>query len=580
MKTQDDSNIEKRLLLAILLSMAILFITPYVYNTFFPEPPAPAVEEAVMTAPEPEEGNESAELGANAAAVEETTTAETAVDVVETAAEQRRIVVESESLILEFNSVGAVVEQAQLKGMGLEEEVTDEAMFPVELPEGASRPLGLRHADPELNDMLAHRAWEVEGVSSDTVKAPVTLTFRYRNRDIEALKTVEIPVEGYEIKVRTKLTLNGRGSPYGVSIGVGIGPEGSSSVGDFANPNIAYLMGEGVERYDESDLSDGDLQMEIVPRWVAVDSQYFALVALEPAGMRNLRMERREWVHADAAGDEITAPLVGAFLGLNGESEFRYFIGPKSTEELSRADESLGNLIDYGWFGILVKPLLVGLKWIYSYIGNYGWSIIILTFLINLALFPVRYKQMASMKKMSALQPKLKSIQDRYKRMKRDDPRRQQMNTEIMGLYKEHGVNPLGGCLPLLLQMPILFAFYQMLAASIELRGAPFIFWIQDLSKADPYYVTPIVMGATMVAQQKMTPATGDPSQRKMMMMLPIVFTFFFLNVSSGLAIYFLFSNVFAMLFQVAVQRLKSDEEPEEGSRKSKSKKRIGKGAE
>jgi YidC/Oxa1 family membrane protein insertase len=143
--------------------------------------------------------------------------------------------------------------------------------------------------------------------------------------------------------------------------------------------------------------------------------------------------------------------------------------------------------------------------------------------------------------------------------MKRDDPRRQQMNTEVMALYKEHGVNPLGGCLPLLLQMPILFAFYRMLDMSIELRGAPFIWWITDLSKHDPYFITPIVMGATMVAQQKMTPATGDPAQRKMMMFLPVVFTFFFLWVSSGLAIYFLFSNLFAMLFQAVLQRLRPE---------------------
>jgi YidC/Oxa1 family membrane protein insertase len=218
---------------------------------------------------------------------------------------------------------------------------------------------------------------------------------------------------------------------------------------------------------------------------------------------------------------------------------------------------TLGGLINYGWFGVLVRPLLSALRWIYGYVHNYGCAIIILTFLINLALFPIRYKQMASMKKMSEIQPKVKSIQDKYKKMKRDDPRRQQMNAEVMAMYKEHGVNPLGGCLPLLFQMPILFAFYRMLYASIELRGAPFIFWIQDLSKADPYYITPIVMGISMLAQQKMTPAAGDPTQRKMMMMLPIVFTFFFLTISSGLVVYFLFSNLFAMMFQFGVQKWK-----------------------
>src|SRR5690606_10050335 len=162
-----------------------------------------------------------------------------------------------------------------------------------------------------------------------------------------------------------------------------------------------------------------------------------------------------------------------------------------------------------------------------------------------------------SMQRMSEIQPKLRSIQDKYKRMKRDDPRRQQMNAEVMALYKEHGVNPLGGCLPLLVQMPILFAFYRMLVSSIELRGAPFILWIQDLSKPDPFYVTPIVMGASMLVQQNITPSTVDPAQKRIMMFLPVIFTFFFLNVSSGLALYFLFSNVFAMMFQFLLQRLK-----------------------
>jgi YidC/Oxa1 family membrane protein insertase len=157
---------------------------------------------------------------------------------------------------------------------------------------------------------------------------------------------------------------------------------------------------------------------------------------------------------------------------------------------------------------------------------------------------------------MSELQPKVRSIQDRYKRLKRDDPRRQDMNAEMMALYKEHGVNPLGGCLPLLVQMPFLFAFYRMLYSSFELRGAPFIFWITDLSKQDPYYVTPIVMGVTMLLQQMMTPTPGqDPTQRRMMMILPVMFTFFFLNMSSGLTVYFLFSNVFGMMFQLLLQK-------------------------
>jgi YidC/Oxa1 family membrane protein insertase len=165
------------------------------------------------------------------------------------------------------------------------------------------------------------------------------------------------------------------------------------------------------------------------------------------------------------------------------------------------------------------------------------------------------------MKKMSEVQPQLKAIQARYKKLPKGDPKRQDQNKEVMELYQKHGVNPLGGCLPLLVQMPFLFAFYRMLASSIELRGAPFMLWIQDLSKADPYYITPIVMGVTMIVQQKMTPTTGDPAQKRMMMIMPVMFMFFFLTLSSGLVIYLLFSNLFGMLLQWGMQKM-SEEEP------------------
>jgi YidC/Oxa1 family membrane protein insertase len=321
---------------------------------------------------------------------------------------------------------------------------------------------------------------------------------------------------------------------------------------------VAYYQAGSVERSDTGDLEDGPVENGGNFRWAGLDSKYFALILIEPGAIRNILMSRKQW-EKEAEEESSPVGLVSASVGVAADAAFRVFLGPKSHEELGLADPSMRNLINYGWFGLLVKPLLAALKYIYGYVGNYGWAIILLTFLINLALFPVRYKQMASMQKMSALQPQLKSIQDKYKRMKKDDPRRQQMNTEVMALYKQHGVNPLGGCLPLLLQMPILFAFYRMLDASIELRDAPFMLWIQDLSRPDPYYVTPIVMGITMVAQQKMTPATGDPTQRRMMMFLPILFTFFFLGVSSGLAIYFLFSNVFAMMFQFGIKKLKPE---------------------
>ena len=204
--------------------------------------------------------------------------------------------------------------------------------------------------------------------------------------------------------------------------------------------------------------------------------------------------------------------------------------------------------IDYGMFAWLVVPLLGALNWVNGYVGNYGWSIIVLTFLINLAIFPLRHKSVVSMKKMQELQPEIEAIQDRYGKLKATDPAKQKMNQEVMELYKQRGVNPASGCVPMLLTMPILFAFYSMLAYSIELRGAPFAFWIKDLSVYDPFYVAPILTGITMLVQQRMTPQTStDPVQQKMFMLMPVIFTVMFLWAPSGLNIYWLVNNVLAI---------------------------------
>jgi len=203
----------------------------------------------------------------------------------------------------------------------------------------------------------------------------------------------------------------------------------------------------------------------------------------------------------------------------------------------------------------LAVPLLRALKWIYGYVGNYGWSIIILTIAINGLMFPLRHKSVKSMRRMQELQPQIKSIQDRYAKLKATDPERQKMNTELMALYKEKGVNPASGCVPMLLTMPVLFAFYSLLSVAIEMRGAPFALWIRDLSAHDPYYITPLIMGATMFWQQRMTPV-ADPAQAKVMMLTPIMFLFFFLWAPSGLVIYWTISNLLGIGQQFATNRI------------------------
>ena len=310
--------------------------------------------------------------------------------------------------------------------------------------------------------------------------------------------------------------------------------------------------------------------------FVGVDGQYFLVAALpgprqarvdyapvcrrddcgSPVGWFGRLFGRRE---ADVIAPEIGVDLVAFDVTLaDGPTDLTFFLGPKDFDVLQAVHPDLVRSISFGrWLSPIVVPLHKTLKWINGFVGNYGWSIIILTILINVIIFPLNHKSVVSMRKMQELQPEMKAIQARYKDLKGTDPAKQKMNTELMNLYRERGVNPASGCLPMLLTMPILFAFFRLLPNAIELWGAPFMFWITDLSQRDPLYVTPLLMGGSMFLQQRMTPATGgDPMQQKMMMLMPVFFLSFFLFMPSGLVLYWLTSNVFRIVQQILTNRI------------------------
>jgi len=225
--------------------------------------------------------------------------------------------------------------------------------------------------------------------------------------------------------------------------------------------------------------------------------------------------------------------------------ELKFFAGPKKPELLKSVGYHLDAAVDYGFFHFIARPLLVILNFFYKYTKNYGISIILLTILIKLAFFPLSHKSYKSMKALQKLQPKMEELRKKYANDK------EALNREMMLLYKRYGVNPLSGCLPMLVQIPFFIALYQALMNAIELRQAPFMFWLNDLSAKDPYYITPILMGITMLIQQILTPSSGDPTQKKMMYILPVVFTFMFLNFPSGLVLYWLINNIFSIFQQL-----------------------------
>lgn len=247
------------------------------------------------------------------------------------------------------------------------------------------------------------------------------------------------------------------------------------------------------------------------------------------------------------AGNE--NPLI--FVRSSADLKIKGYIGAKEHSTLRSIDERLIESVEYGWFTFIAKPAYSFLEFLYGFLGNWGWSIVVLTLIVRVILFPLTYKSMISMNKLKDLAPRMKEIREKYK----GDP--QKMNVQMMELYKKHGANPFAGCLPIILQIPIFFAIYRVLLNAVELKGAAWALWIHDLSVLDPYYVLPIFMGATMFLQQLITPmAIQDPTQAKIMKFLPVIFTFFFLWFPAGLTLYWCVNNLCSLLQQFIVNKL------------------------
>ncbi len=296
--------------------------------------------------------------------------------------------------------------------------------------------------------------------------------------------------------------------------------------------------------------------------WSAYETTYFAAVFKSAPGNRS----QLSWQSIRPLQGEDKGKLYSYMIVTDPVAAF---IGPKDEKVLAAVESEfpdLNKIIEYGWFGSIAKVMLKGITFIHGFLPNYGWAIILFTLFLKLVLFPLTYSSSVSMAKMQALQPKLKAIQKKYKNNK-DMEQRKLMNAEMMALYKQEKVNPAGGCLPLLLQLPLLWGFFRLLSVSINVRHEPWMLWITDLSKKDPYYVLPILMGVTQLIQQRMTPSSGDPTQKKLMYILPFVMVIMFASFPSGLNLYWCFSNVLQIGQQYIVNQKiyqqKKDEERE-----------------
>jgi len=296
-------------------------------------------------------------------------------------------------------------------------------------------------------------------------------------------------------------------------------------------------------KYDFSDMADESVKTSIQGGWVAMVQHYFVSAWVPPRDDKNAfslrKLSGQDVYLMGFTGKNLNIPA-GGF----GEYQAQFYVGPKDQKTLSELAEYLDLTVDYGFLWMVAKPIFAAMKWIYAVVGNWGWAIILLTFVIKILLYPLSATSLRSMAKMRNLQPEMTRLKELYG----DD--RQKMSQELMGLYKKEKVNPAGGCFPMLLQMPVFLALYWVLLESVEIRHMPWIFWIQDLSAKDPYFILPLVMGASMLLMQKMQPMPTDPMQAKVMQLMPIMFTFFFMIFPAGLVLYWTINNLLSMLQQ------------------------------
>jgi YidC/Oxa1 family membrane protein insertase len=542
---------ERRVLIAVFLSFLVL----YAYQAYFG--PASAPQAPTTTSAPAQEGagpspQPSVQAGTPTPSVPAPEPVAPIADVVVGDQVERQITIDTMTVQAVLSNRGGRVMHWRLKAH------KDESGQPVDLVPTAlgspqPTPFSLSVDDSTVTRRLNEALYRVAGAQGDRVDATqgaARITFEFQDGSgLTVQKVFAFEPAGYVVTFSASAKLADRELNPTLVWGPGLGDLGARSgggsffTGNYVQPPGAIFHRAGsTERVVAGSFAeDGRPSGEF--SFIGIDDHYF-LASVSAPGQTQASFSAVSVKDADATERQYVAMTLQLAAP---PKDLPVFIGPKELDTLRSVDQTLIQAINFGMFAWLVLPLLSTLKWIYGYIGNYGWAIIFLTIIINLVIFPLRHKTVVSMRKMQALQPQLKAIQDRYAGLKVTDPARQKMNSEVMSLYKERGVNPASGCVPTLLTLPVLFAFYSLLSQAIELRGAPFGFWITDLSLHDPFYVTPLLMGASMFWQAKISPTTADPAQQKMMLFMPVIFTAMFLRFPSGLAIYYFTSNLWTI---------------------------------
>jgi YidC/Oxa1 family membrane protein insertase len=567
-------NQEKRVMVAFALSVVMLILyRMYIAKVQPPEPKKPAQSAAAAPANQP--GLPSLSTPATPAAP----SAPVAIPVLQ-GARPEDIVVENDVFRVTFSTQGAVVKSWVLKKY---RDATDHLLDTVNADacETLGYPMSLDLADPTLKAHVnqgiyvptvafgrAMPSGQQSAVHAGTaLTPPLTLTFTFGDGKVQVKKQFhfESGPTDYNASVGISVSDGRQDVPVAVTWPGGFGDHSlppatieSYRMGVYGSIGDLTTVAQGKVKEDRT--VPGPLQL------AGLEDKFFANIFLPDAPDQvAFHLARQEWSPPNWTEKDKPRPLAASLAETQPKPlDFRLFVGPKSVDVLKSVHPPLDSLVDFGWFSVVAKPLFIALRYIYDHwIHNWGWAIVLLTFIITMAMFPLKLKSLRSAQEMQKVAPVIKGIQDKYKSYKFNDPRKQKMNEEIMKVYSEHGINPLGGCLPMALQMPFLYGFYRVLDLAIELRHAPWMGWVTDLSAPDRLHlmgvsvpVLVILMTVASYFSMKMTPQpTADPAQQRMMAFMPLFMGFMFYRFASGMVLYWLTSSVVQILQQVYINR-------------------------
>jgi YidC/Oxa1 family membrane protein insertase len=521
----------KRVIIALALSFAILFGWQYI----FPPPKTaakPAAEQAQQAAPAP-------------------APAQPATPIMDFApAEGRTVSVNTPLYTAQFNSSGGVLESFTLHRFN---ETIQHGSPKVDMVGDGARskaPLGLILGGVPT---WHQGRWSAPAGDLDLSGADTrTLVFTGESAGLSIERKLTFKADSYLIEEELTLT-NAGAAPVQTRMSFTAASKRLSNMDSSYNPTrVEYVFnGKSMEEKDHSALEKG-VQESGPLSWASINSNYFLFALLPQSEQATLKAMLQDGIYRLAVDQDLQIEP-----GTSKTLRCSYYMGPMDRGILAAMPADLSAAVNFGWFHMLAVPLLWVLNLFYTFVHNYGVAIILLTVCIKLIFWPLSQKSYKSMNQMKKLQPMIQKLREKYA----DD--KQRLNQEIMHLHKTYKVNPMGGCLPMIVQIPVFFGLYKALLGAVELRHAPFIshvpftnlIWLADLSAKDPYYVTPLIMGATMFIQQKMTPSSGDPTQAKIMMFMPIIFTFLFLNFPAGLVVYWLVNNVLSIAQQWGMTR-------------------------